>query len=150
LAKLGMTVAIVSRGWLISTGTRPTLINTAFLHGPNHHRRFFMKAIKHGAALALVLISSCAIAQNSKSSGNNSSDPNKQDPLTMQGSAPDDWTMLKGHEKGYVSKEDAQPNSWLAQNFKSCDKDNDGKLTQDEYTKCEKMKTMGGNSGSNK
>jgi hypothetical protein len=109
-----------------------------------------MKAIKHGAALALVLISCCAFAQNPKSSGNNSSDPNKQDPLTMQGSAPDDWTMLKGHEKGYVSKEDAQPNSWLAQNFKSCDKDSDGKLTQDEYTKCEKMKTMGGNSGSNK
>ncbi len=98
--------------------------------------------------LAFVSIAPFAYSQNPKSSGNNPSDPQKQDPLTMQGSAPDDWTMLKGHDKGFVTIEDAQPNSWLGQNFKSCDKDNDGKLTQEEYTKCTKMKTMGGNSGS--
>ena len=61
----------------------------------------------------------------------------------MQGSAPEDWSMLKGHENGSITMKDAQPNSWLAQNFKSCDKDNDGKVTEAEYTRCEKMKAQG-------
>ena len=106
-----------------------------------------MNASKFLSAVALASLAAVAVAQAPKSSSNNSSDPQKQDPLTMQGSAPEDWTMVKGHEKGFVSAGDAQPNSWLAQNFKSCDKDQDGKVTQDEYTKCEKLKTMGGNSG---
>jgi uncharacterized membrane protein len=63
----------------------------------------------------------------------------KQDPLAVQGSGGDDWNMLKGHEKGYVAKEDAQPNSWLSVNFASCDKDQDGKVTEMEYTKCQKL-----------
>ena len=94
------------------------------------------------AATAMSLVSS-AFAQNPKSS-NNPNNPGKTDPLSMQGSAPEDWKMAKGHEKGYLTMEDAQPNSWLAQNFKSCDKDNDGKVTQAEYMKCEKMKSQGG------
>lgn len=85
------------------------------------------------AATSLSLVAGVCLGQD-----NNSSDPHKQDPLTMQGSAPEDWTMAKGHEKGYLTKEDAQPNSWLAQNFKTCDKDGDGKITQAEYDKCQK------------
>ncbi len=64
----------------------------------------------------------------------------KTDPLSMQGSGADDWSMLKGHEKGYIEKMDALPNSWLENNFASCDKDNDGKITEAEYTKCLKAK----------
>jgi len=61
-----------------------------------------------------------------------------QDPAAMQGSGPEDWSMLKGHDKGYISKTDALPNSWLAQNFASCDTDKDGKISQAEYQKCQK------------
>jgi hypothetical protein len=105
-------------------------------------RSHAMIKIAFFAAAAAMSLASSAFAQNPKSS-NNPNDPAKQDPLTMQGSAPETWSMLKGHEKGYLSKEDAQPNSWLAQNFKSCDKDNDGKVTESEYTRCEKMKSQG-------
>lgn len=101
-----------------------------------------MTKIAFFAAAAAMSLASSAFAQNPKSS-NNPNDPAKQDPLTMQGSAPEDWTMIKGHDKGYVTLQDAQPNSWLAQNFKSCDKDSDGKITESEYTKCEKMKAQG-------
>lgn len=87
--------------------------------------------------LSLIVTSPAAFAQSS----HNSSDPAKQDPLSMQGSAPEDWEMAKGHEKGYLTMQDAQPNSWLAQNFKSCDADKDGKVTQAEYTKCQKQKS---------
>jgi len=61
-----------------------------------------------------------------------------QDPSAMQGSAAEDWSMVKGHDKGYVEKTDALPNSWLAQNFVSCDTDKDGKVSQAEYQKCQK------------
>jgi hypothetical protein len=64
----------------------------------------------------------------------------KTDPLSMQSSGGEDWSMLKGHEKGYVEKNDALPNSWLMHNFASCDKDADGKITEAEYTKCLKAK----------
>jgi hypothetical protein len=100
---------------------------------------------KHMSIKAIVLTAmiatSFAAAAQSGGSKNNPSDPAKQDPLTMQGSAPEDWDMTKGHDKGYLTKEDAQPNSWLAQNFKSCDADHDGKVTQAEYTKCQKQKS---------
>jgi hypothetical protein len=62
----------------------------------------------------------------------------KQDPLAIQTSSPEDWNMIKGHDKGYVSKDDALPNSWLALNFKSCDQDQDGKVSQTEYDTCRK------------
>jgi len=61
-----------------------------------------------------------------------------QDPSAMQGSAAEDWSMVKGHDKGYVEKTDALPNSWLAQNFLSCDTDKNGKVSQAEYQKCQK------------
>jgi len=61
-----------------------------------------------------------------------------KDPLATQGSGGEDWSMVKGHEKGYLTAKDAPANSWLALNFKSCDKDRDGKITEAEYTKCQK------------
>jgi hypothetical protein len=61
-----------------------------------------------------------------------------QDPTAMQGSGPEDWNMVKGHDKGYITKTDALPNSWLAQNFSSCDADKDGKISEAEYQKCQK------------
>lgn len=60
----------------------------------------------------------------------------KTDPLAIQSSSAEQWNVVKGHDKGYVTKADAVPNSWLAQNFKSCDADQDGKVTQAEYEKC--------------
>lgn len=62
------------------------------------------------------------------------------EPLGMQGSGAEDWSMLKGHERGYLEKSDALPNSWLQSNFESCDKNRDGKITEAEYTKCLKAK----------
>ena len=62
----------------------------------------------------------------------------KKDPLAVQGSGPEEWSMVKGHEKGFVMEADALPNSWLATNFKTCDEDQNGKITENEYTKCQK------------
>lgn len=62
------------------------------------------------------------------------------EPLGMQSSGAEDWSMLKGHERGYLEKSDALPNSWLQSNFESCDKNRDGKVTEAEYTKCLKAK----------
>ena len=64
----------------------------------------------------------------------------QKDPHNIQGSGPEDWAMVKGHDKGYLTKEDALPNSWLAQNFSSCDKDQDGKISQAEYDSCVKRR----------
>ncbi|HKE49777.1 MAG TPA: hypothetical protein VKB52_17055 [Rhodanobacteraceae bacterium] len=61
----------------------------------------------------------------------------KTDPLMMQGSSGGEWSTIKGHDKGYLTKDDAQPNSWLAHNFANCDKDRDGKITEKEYMKCQ-------------
>jgi hypothetical protein len=63
----------------------------------------------------------------------------KTDPLAVQGSAPEDWSMVKGHESGSISKADALPNSWLAANFAVCDGNHDDKVSEAEYTKCQKM-----------
>lgn len=63
---------------------------------------------------------------------------NKQDPMMMQSSGGEDWSMLKGHEKGSIAKADVPQNSWLATNFATCDKDQDGKVTEAEYTKCQR------------
>ena len=60
----------------------------------------------------------------------------KQDPLAMQTSSPEEWNTLKGHDQGFIAKNDALPNSWLAQNFTNCDKDQNGKVTQQEYEEC--------------
>lgn len=64
----------------------------------------------------------------------------KTDPLALQSSAAQDWDMLTGHDKGYVTLSDALPNSWLATNFANCDKDQDGKVTQPEYSGCRNRK----------
>ena len=60
----------------------------------------------------------------------------KQDPLAMQTSGAQDWNSLSGHDKGYVTRSDALPNSWLATNFSNCDKDQDGKVNESEYDQC--------------
>jgi hypothetical protein len=62
----------------------------------------------------------------------------KTDALAVQGSAPEEWSMIKGHEKGSIAKNDALPNSWLAANFALCDENHDEKVTEAEYTKCQK------------
>ena len=63
----------------------------------------------------------------------------KTDALAVQGSAPEDWSMVKGHEKGSIAKADVLPNSWLAANFEMCDADHDMKITESEYTTCQKQ-----------
>ena len=64
----------------------------------------------------------------------------QKDPHNIQSSGPEDWSMVNGHDKGYLTKQDAMPNSWLAQNFSSCDKDGAGKVTQAEYDSCAKRR----------
>ena len=63
-----------------------------------------------------------------------------KDPHNIQSSGPEDWAMVKGHDKGFLTKDYAMPNSWLAQNFSSCDKDQDGKISQAEYDSCVKRR----------
>ena len=88
-----------------------------------------------------------AIAQETPPTSDQAAQENQQmqqqqqtEPLGMQGSGPEDWSMLKGHERGYLEKSDALPNSWLESNFESCDANRDGKVTEAEYTKCLKAK----------
>ena len=91
-------------------------------------------------ALTLLIVSSLSFAQTTpptEESGQENMNAAQKDPHTLQGSGGDEWSMLKGHEKGYLSKQDAEPNSWLALNFTSCDKNKDGKVTEAEYTKCQ-------------
>jgi len=64
----------------------------------------------------------------------------QKDPHNIQSSGPEDWAMVIGHDKGFLTKDDALPNSWLAQNFSSCDKDKDGKISQSEYDSCVKRR----------
>lgn len=91
--------------------------------------------------LGLAVLAIPAFAQTPQGSSNAMQDAQsqKKDPMMMQESAPPSWTMLKGHEKGYVAIGDLPTNSWLATNFKACDKDSDGKVTQSEYAACQKM-----------
>lgn len=90
---------------------------------------------------ALAALAMPAFAQTPETSSDAKKDMNaqKQDPLMMQESAPMTWNMLKGHEKGYVAMNDLPSNSWLATNFKSCDKNSDGQVTESEYAACQKM-----------
>jgi hypothetical protein len=100
-----------------------------------------MKLTTLVAAIA-VATASIAVAQTppTTNQANKEMQSQKQDPLAIQSSDAEDWAMLKGHEQGYVSKSDAVPNSWLAQNFMTCDADHDGKVTQAEYAKCTKKR----------
>jgi hypothetical protein len=92
-------------------------------------------------AIALAVLAVPALAQTPQSSSSAMKDmqQQKKDPMMMQESAPPTWDMIQGHEKGYVSMRELTKNSWLSTNFKACDKDSDGKVTQSEYAACEKM-----------
>ena len=94
------------------------------------------------SALLLLTVAGAAVAQTqtppTASEAKKDVQAQKQDPLAIQSSSAEDWSMVKGHDKGYVTKGDALPNSWLAQNFVNCDADRDGKVTQAEYDKCRK------------
>ena len=98
-----------------------------------------MKASTLAAAMGLVLTAPLwAQTPTTSQEAKQEMQQQKQDPLTMQESAPVDWNMIKGHEKGYVAMDEAAPNSWLAANFKPCDQNSDGKVTQAEYDQCRK------------
>jgi len=38
--------------------------------------------------------------------------------------------------KGYITQADARRDAWLSARFSTCDSNNDGKLTRQEYTQC--------------
>lgn len=90
-------------------------------------------------ALGLVLAAPALFAQEPQTAQEAKKDmaAQKQDPLSVQGSGGEEWSKIKGADKGHVTMADVQPNSWLAMNFKNCDKDSDGKVTEVEYTKCQ-------------
>lgn len=75
-----------------------------------------------------------------RAAANDSKEKAKQDPYAVQGSGAPVFSMLKGHEKGHVTLEDAEENSWLAGNFAKCDKDKDSKVTEAEYDACQPMR----------
>jgi hypothetical protein len=89
--------------------------------------------------IAALAFSGATLAQSPPTADQAKTEMNqdKKDPLAMQGSGGGEWNTLKGHEKGYLAMADADPNSWLAHNFKNCDKNQDSKVTEDEYTKCQ-------------
>jgi hypothetical protein len=76
--------------------------------------------------------------QGTTHNANQAKDSNSKEPLSLQSSGPETWNMVKGHETGSIAKADAVPNSWLATNFAACDKDGNGKVTESEYTACQK------------
>ena len=95
---------------------------------------------------AAMTFAGVAYAQETPPTSDQATQENRQmqqqqqtEPLGMQGSAPEDWSMLKGHDRGYLEKSDALPNSWLEHNFMKCDADQNGKVTEAEYTKCQEM-----------
>lgn len=88
--------------------------------------------------LGLLLAAPAVIAQTqAEEAKKDNQTAQKADPLAVQGSGGETWDMLKGHEKGHVTMADAPANSWLAMNFQTCDKDQDKKVTESEYTKCQ-------------
>jgi hypothetical protein len=115
-------------------------------HGKRGHRMNTIHSITASRILligAIGFLASAAWAQDTPTpptadQAKKEMQSNKKDPLAIQSSGPEEWSMLKGHEKGYVSKSDALPNSWLEHNFQKCDADQDGKVTEAEYTKCQK------------
>jgi hypothetical protein len=60
----------------------------------------------------------------------------KEYPLALQGSGAPGWAALPGHASGYVTRSALEPNSWLAENFAGCDRNQDGKVTRTEYAAC--------------
>jgi len=113
--------------------------------GPFHKQRGHVMTFAQTASLSLSLMAAMGLVATSVAQTPPTSDQareemsqQKTDPLATQSSAGEDWTMLKGHEKGYVTKQDALPNSWLALNFMACDEDRNDQVSEAEYTKCQK------------
>ncbi|HEX5352844.1 MAG TPA: hypothetical protein VFW60_02070 [Rhodanobacteraceae bacterium] len=46
-----------------------------------------------------------------------------------------DFDVLAG-SKGFISKQDAQRDPWLANHFPQCDSNHDGRVTRQEYDQC--------------
>ena len=90
-------------------------------------------------AISLLLAAPLVFAQTPQTSQEAKKDmaAQKTDPLAVQGSGGEEWSKIKGNEKGYVTMADAPANSWLAMNFMNCDQDKDKKVTEAEYTKCQ-------------
>jgi len=95
--------------------------------------------ISHVCALGLLMFSAAAFAQATDAAKDASKDvaANKVDPMSVQGSGGMDWKTVSGNDKGYLMMKDAPANSWLAMNFKKCDADSNGKITELEYGKCQ-------------
>jgi len=93
-------------------------------------------------ALGLLLAAPMAFAQTPQTSHESKKDmaAGKTDPFAVQGSGAEEWSKLKGHESGSLTKDQVAPNSWLALNFDTCDQDQDKKVTEAEYTKCQNPK----------
>jgi hypothetical protein len=97
-------------------------------------------------ALAALCSASAAFAQapanppSKEMAQDKTAEKGKQDPYAVQGSGPPTFNMLKGHEKGHLTLEEAEPNSWLAGNFAKCDADKDNKLTEKEFNACRAVK----------
>lgn len=97
-------------------------------------------------AIAAVMSASLAYAQapaeprSNTTAQDKTAEKAKQDPYAVQGSGPPTFNMLKGHEKGHVTLEEAEANSWLAGNFAKCDADSDRKLTETEFNACRAVK----------
>lgn len=91
--------------------------------------------------LASCLLSTAAMAWAAGSVDDaRQKDKAKQDPYAVQGSGPHKFDQLKGHEKGYLTLEDVEANSWLAGNFARCDENKDGRLVEKEYEACQPMR----------
>jgi hypothetical protein len=78
-----------------------------------------------------------ATAGQDKSTGNDLVGANKDEPQGAARMRPDFDTLDTG-KKGYLTAHDVKSHRWLSKNFKKCDLNHDGHLTQDEYASCHK------------
>lgn len=70
-----------------------------------------------------------------KQSGNNLVGDNTGQMQNSTGTQPP-FQTLDTQKHGYLMAKDVSQHAWLKQNFTKCDADNDGHLTQPEYSAC--------------
>ena len=55
---------------------------------------------------------------------------------TSSNGSPTDFDSLDRQHQGYVKRSDVSGDTWLTQNFGTCDKNSDGQVSRTEYSAC--------------
>ncbi|HJU27502.1 MAG TPA: hypothetical protein VJ722_12565 [Rhodanobacteraceae bacterium] len=65
---------------------------------------------------------------------------NHPDDTNRDAGAATPFDSLDASHQGYLTRQDAAADSWLASHFAQCDADRDGRVTRPEYTACSRAK----------